>query len=167
MANQNNFTYCEETTRNHQITLNCSKCIQKIDAICKKDGAKNTCFKEEVCLNLDEYETFSSKRKGTERQKTMDFCIGVKSPNDKKNMVLVELRLKYKNINNLRKKELEEKINHSIDILGQTPIIMNHYYFVFSSDKKNEALSRLRRIYSNKSNVYGIDLCDLKQIFFQ
>lgn len=166
MANQNNLTYCKETTENHQIALNYSDCIQKIDSVCIKDGAKRTCFTNEICLNLDDYEVHNAKRNGTANQKTMDFCFGVKTPNDKKKIVLVELRLNYTNWKNLRKNELDEKISHSKVILGQSPIILNHFYFIFSSQIKNQAHNYLRRLYLNKSTVSGIDLNDLKKIYF-
>jgi hypothetical protein len=167
MANQNNLTYCKETTENHQIALKYSDCIQKIDSVCIKDGAKRTCFTKEVCLNLDDYEVHNAKRNGTANQKTMDFCFGVKTPNDKKKIVLVELRLNYTNWRNISRKELDEKINHSKVILGQIPIILNHYYFVFSPPIKNQAHNYLRRMYSNKNIVSGIELNDLKQNYFQ
>jgi len=85
----------------------------------------------------------------------------------KKNMVLVELRLNYTNWKNLSKKELDEKISHSKIILGQSPLILNHFYFIFSSQIKNQAHNYLRRLYMNKSTVSGIDLNDLKKIHFQ
>lgn len=166
MDNRNNLTYCKETTENHQIASNYSNCIQKIDCVCRKEGAKRTCFTNEICLNLDDYEVNNAKRNRRAEQKTMDFCFGVKTPNDKKKMVLVELRLKYKNWRNLGKNELDKKISHSKILLGQDPIILNHFYFIFSSEIKEQAHNYLRRLYSNKNTVSGIDLNDLKKNYF-
>ena len=82
-------------------------------------------------------------------------------------MVLVELRLNYKKVVNLDKKELDEKITHSKDILGHSPIILNKYYFVFQTNIRQQAVYYLRRLYINKNDVLGIDLDELQAIYFQ
>ncbi len=167
MDNPNNLNYCIETTKNHPIVLLHKDCIQNIHDVCLKDGAKRTGFTTEVCINIDAIEAADAKKNKKQRERTMDFCFGVKSKNNKPNMVLVELRLNYKKVVNLDKKELDEKITHSKDILGHSPIILNKYYFVFQTNIRQQAVYYLRRLYINKNDVLGIDLDELQAIYFQ
>ncbi len=168
MDNLNNLTYCSTTTNNHKIASICPQCVQKINAVCIKDGAKHTCFTNEVCLNIDDFETFLAQHEKRDKQKTMDFSFGVNIENrNEQKMILVELRLNYTNWRNISKKELDDKINHSKVILGHSPIISNQYYFVFKSDLKQQAHNHLRRLYLNRNFVFGVDLNELKNNFFQ
>lgn len=165
MAKLNNWTYCLQTTRNHQVARQHQNCIEKIDTLCKRDGARKTPFCDEVCINLDGVEKELAKEDKRNNRKTMDFSIGLKQGKQIR-LVLIELRLRYKNINNLSKSELDSKIKNSKAILGQSPNLLNHYYFIFAPNLKNQAHRNLRRLYSNKSIVSGVDLSDLKEIYF-
>lgn len=165
MVEQNKWNYCAKTTREHHVAIQHPNCIEEIDSLSKRDGAKKTPFQDEICINLDNVEICLAKKDKRNNRKTMDFSFGIKVINQSK-FVLVELRLNYKNINNLSKTELDSKIYNSKIILGQNPNLLNHYYFVFKSNLKNQAHRNLRRIYLNKNIVSGIDLLDLKNIYF-
>lgn len=165
MVKQSNWIYCYETTRGHRVAKSHSECIEPIDLVCKRDGARRTPFSHEVCLNLDKVEICLAQIESRSSRKTMDFSLGLKH-NTQKRIALVELRLRYRNINNLSKTELDSKINNSITILGHSPNILNRYYFVFSSQLKNQAHRNLRRLYANKSIVSGVDIKDLKEVLF-
>jgi len=167
MAEQNNWTYCVLTTKAHCISKCHPDCIEKIDTVCKNDGAKHTPFENEICLNLDKVEINQAKFEKRDRRKTMDFSLGLKHSDYNQNrFLLVELRLRYKNVNNLSQNELKLKIDNSRNILGNNPVIINHYYFVFPSQLKHQAHRNLRRLFSNKSFVSGVDLDDIKRIYF-
>ena len=95
----------------------------------------------------------------------MDMSFGIKKGNSKE-MILCEYRLRYKNINNISKSELDSKIKFSIDILGYEIAIHNIYLFIFSNKLKQQAYNKLRRLYFYKPNHVAIDLEELKSTFF-
>ncbi|EZH75887.1 hypothetical protein ATO12_03595 [Aquimarina atlantica] len=165
MAPQNKWKYCENTTKRHPLCLKFLDCIESIDSICISDGAKKSPFSEEICLNLDKVESNLARKEKRNARKTMDFSFGSKSGNEKRT-VLCELRLNYKNVNNIKKSELDSKVSNSKGLLGHSPTIYSPNLFIFSSKLKNQAINRLRRLYSNKSNVAVMDLSDFKKFFF-
>ncbi|MGQ1927646.1 hypothetical protein [Ornithobacterium rhinotracheale] len=166
MDKQSKYTYCKETTEEHSIARECGDCVQKIVEVCVNEGARNVpSTYDNNCLNLDKYEEYKAIRERRDKQKTMDLCIGVKC-RDKRGMLLIELKLKYKNPNNLVGKELLDKIKNSKNILGHTPMILDRYYFIFKRDIKEQAYNRLKRLFNNKKNFFVIDLEQLEQEYF-
>lgn len=166
MDKQNNLSYCDKTTRNHRVLKKCPQSLQNINDVCKKDGAKKTPFNNQVCINVDELEINRVKGAAGNRSKTMDMALGLSVGGNKPNMALVELRLNYKEVKNIKKPELDAKILHSKNLLGHTPSILNHYYFIFQSKLKNQAYSHIRRLYSNKNIVTVEDLNGMYNLLF-
>lgn len=167
MAQPNNqWQYCEQTTKNHQINKKVGVALKSIDFVCKRDGAKKTPFSEQECIDLDEVETFLASNEKRQKIKTMDVSFGI-SKGKRGQMVLCELRLNFKNVNNIGRKDLDEKMNNSKRILGHDPSIFSKSFFVFSSKLKQQATNRLRRLYANKSIIEVTDLEGLKAQFFQ
>lgn len=165
MAEQSEWQYCTEITKNHVVPKVHRDCLERLDFVCKNDGAKKTPFEDEICVNIDKVEESLAKKDRRDKRKIMDLSFGLVAKKESR-FVLVELRLRYKNVNNLSKTELDSKILTSKSILGQSPNLLNHYYFVFNSKLKHQAHRNLRRLFANKKIVSGIDLTDLKNEFF-
>ncbi len=165
MAQQNNWTYCEETLERHPLSRSFPECIEPLNGICLTEGARKSPFNEEKCLNIDKVESLLAQREKRDLRKTMDLSIGLKLGQEIK-IMLCELRFNYKNVNNLKKSDLDSKMQNSQTLLGHQPPIHKPYLFVFNSSVKNQAYSVLRRLYSNKSIVEAIDLMDLKSKYF-
>ena len=166
MALQNKWKYCADTTNQHPISKKFKDCVEKLDTLCKEEGAKKTPFSKEQCLNIDRVENILAQNEKRNARKTMDISFGLKSGNEKR-VILCELRLNYKNVNNLKKSELDSKISNSRNILGHSTVIFNPSLFIFTSQIKNQAYRLLRRLYSNKNTVKAIDLNDLKKYYFE
>lgn len=165
MGTQNKWKYCKIATNQHPLCVSDKSCIELINAVCIAEGAKKTQFATEVCLNLDKLEGKFAQKDKRNARKTMDISFGVSSGNEQRT-VLCEFRLNYKNVNNLKKSELDSKILNSKSIVGHSPLIYTPYIFVFNSKVKNQALRTLRRLYSNRNNTIAFDLNELKAIYF-
>lgn len=165
MAQQNKWKYCEKTTNQHSIYIKGNSYIEPIHDVIAEEGQKRNPFTDEVCINLDKYEGYLAQKEKRGKRKTMDISFGVKLGRDKRT-VLCELRLNYKNVNNLRKKELDSKIDNTKNIVGHNPVIYTPFIFVFSKKIKNQAFRTLRRLYSNRTNMLALDIDDLKNKYF-
>jgi hypothetical protein len=166
MELQNDWKYCEATTCGHNLAKKYSDCIESIHALIRNEGGKKSLFKDEKCLNLDKIETKQAQEKKQEiKFATMDCSFGI-SYRKQKRMILCEYRLRYKNVNNISKTELDSKIAHSKNVLGATCIIHNCYLFIFSSEIKEQAKNKLRRLYNGNKAVKAMDVNELKELYF-
>ncbi|KAA6346011.1 hypothetical protein EZS27_006436 [termite gut metagenome] len=161
MELQNKWKYCEATTCEHNLAIKHPDCIESIHAVIRNEGGKKSFFKTEKCLNLDKIETKQAQEKKQEIKATMDCSFGI-SHGKQKRMILCEYRLRYKNVNNLSKTELDSKITHSKNLLGTTYVIHNCYLFVFNPEIKKQAIHRLRWLYNGSKNREVIDINKLK-----
>ena len=166
MVEKNNWKYCKETTIQHPIALKFENCVEDIGTVSIAEGAKKSPFSHEVCINLDKVERLLAKKQKREAQRTMDISFGIKYGNQKR-ILLCEYRLNYKNVNNLKKSELDLKISNSKSLVGQDPLVHNYYLFIFNSNLKNQAYHVLRRLYANNNTIEVMDLIDLKNHFFE
>lgn len=151
-------TYSEQTTTNHPLAHRYQKLI---DTVLKNEGARATPFTTEKCIDLDQFEV--DNRRGTNRENTMDFCIGL----DDRKMLLVEAKLRVTELRNLGKTELVEKIRHSLDILNQydfQPAKQN--VFLFSENKIGQARSHVKRLFQNSPNLYIFSVQEFKENIF-
>ncbi len=166
MANStNNWKYSDAITKNHKI-VSTYNCIENIDKLCLTEGARQTPFKNEVCLNLDAYER---KTNTNELDCTMDFAFGVvdKINTKTEGMILVELKLNCSTGNSLNAKNLNNKIKHSGQILGNNPPIQKPYYFIFNKKHLSECKNRLVRCFNgNIQKAIATDINNLHSIFF-
>lgn len=93
-----------------------------------------------VCLDLDTYER--SVRPHS-LNNTMDAAVGVSDYHHtrrvNKRLILVELRLDYKNVNNLSGTELKRKSSHSRELLGEEIPVSPVEYFVFNKNVAEQA----------------------------
>ncbi len=164
MAKQIKWKYCVSTTKSI-ISQFQSTCLQDINQIIVSEGGKNPPFTKEIAVNLDQYEVENAKKSKRNRYHTMDMVFAVIDHNSKY-IILTELRLKYRNVNNLRKSELVQKINDSKQIIGYSITFFSTYYFIFKNNLVQQASNKLRRLFLNKSNYVAINIYDLKSKFF-
>ena len=168
MVTQSKWLYCCDTTKEHSVSKRYPNCLEKIDEITKGESIKKlkTRFSEEIALNLDKVESDRTRGKGNSNS-TMDIAFGIKKEGKSKQFILCEYRLNYKNVNNIKKSDLDSKISHSKNLLGAEIPIQTSYLFVFSSKIQKTALNKLRRFSSNKSTLYvAIDVPKLYSSYF-
>lgn len=166
MGKQNSWLYCSNTTKEHGLSKKHSGCVEKIYDITISEGGKKPPFSSEVALNMDKIELSIAKKDKRNARKTMDMAFGVKRGRSKQ-FVLCEYRLNYKNPNNIRKSELDSKLLYTKSLLGNEPAVHNNYLFIFLSNIKQQAISKLRRLYSSRPNYMAIDVPELKSRFFK
>lgn len=151
-------TYSEQTTSNHPLAHRYQKLI---DTVLKNEGARNTPFTTEKCIDLDQLEIDLSR--GQDRDKTMDFMIGLTS----KQMLLVEAKLNVKSPNNLGKKELEEKIRHTKEILIEREVsIAKEKVFLFDDHVIGKARYYISQLFQKNPNVKIYTVKEFKEIVF-
>jgi hypothetical protein len=165
MERPNDWKYCETTTCEHNLAIKYPDCIESIHAVIHNEGGKKSFFKTEKCLNLDKIEIKQAQEKKHEIKATMDCSFGIFHGKQKR-MILCEYRLRYKNVNNLSKTELDSKITHSKNLLGTICVIHKCYLFVFSSEIKEQAKNKLRRLYNGSKAIEVIDVNELKLFYF-
>ena len=93
-------------------------------------------------------------------------CTFAISDDSKTEMLLVEFRFNYKNLQNLNRNKLVDKVECSQEILGNSIPINEKSIFIFQKNLKAQAQSRIYRMYPRVPNNYlAMDLDDLKKFF--
>lgn len=167
MATQNKWVYCLKTTTNHPISERYKDCLELLDEITQKESDKKvkTPFLNEMALNLDAVETASPR---TKNKATMDVAFGIsKNAGKSGQIILCEYRLNYKSVKKISKSGLDAKIKGSSELLGGEVPIYKPYLFVFNSNVKASAISKLRRFSSNKVVYRALDIQDLYHDYFK
>lgn len=145
MEYQTAMTYSENVTTSHPLA---QRYQILLDAALRKEGARNTPFTTEKCIDLDKYETERSR--GRDKGKSMDFMTGLSN----RQMLLIEAKLEVKEPINLKKAELEGKIRQSLDILREHEYeIAREKVFLFSADKIGRARSHVSKLFNNNPNL--------------
>ncbi len=156
---------CEDTLYNiinNPNDLNPNK-ISNIEAI-----QTDFCFsKNYKVINLDR----TSNNIGCKpTPSSMDIVFGIIDNNKQSNVVLIELKFNITKLNNIRKVDLEKKVNDSISTLKtffRITNIYDKYYFVFIADKIELAKARLHRMYPEINlNFIAIGHKEIETIFF-
>ncbi len=167
MEQQHKLFYCLSTTIEHPVAKKHPKSVELFkDVIIREGGSKKNVFANEKCINLDSVETAMSQADKRSENSTMDCAFGL-TDGKKKQIIMCEFRLNYKSVSNISKSEIDSKIKHSKLILGQEPSLLNQHLLIFKSELKNQAFSRIRRLYSNKNIVSVLDISELKNQYFQ
>lgn len=122
------------------------------------------------CLNLDLLECVRRDRRKARKKNnpSMDIAFFVEE-DGKKFTVLIEFRLNYKVISNIKKDDLDKKVKYSTSFSKhflKLPIYPKQY-FVFPSKKRPEFERRLRRMNPQCSpNYIAVDVINLYNTFF-
>ena len=134
--------------------------LKNFNALVKQEGGPTNVFPDAMrCIDLDAYE--KGLKKGIHNP-TVDAVIGVFSGKISE-LVLVELRLNYKNADNLSPTKLEEKVSCSKNILSGKlhPIV----YFVFNHRVQSQARSWFARAkWGGKKHFKAITIPELNQL---
>ncbi len=163
--------YCRKSTINHNIALSHNSCLQNINTLIIDEGYLGTDLfftNEEIILNMDRAETIFAPLENRLQKKSMDMAFGIKSPDSiNTKMLMVELRLNYKNPNNLNRAEIEEKVEGTSRILSNIPAIYKLYIFIFKTEQLEEAINRLYRMIPKiNTNYVVMDIHQLKEKYF-
>lgn len=136
--------------------------LKNFNALVKQEGGPANVFPGAMrCIDLDAYE--KGLKKGIHNP-TVDAVIGVFSGKISE-LVLVELRLNYKNTNNLSTKKLEEKVSCSKNILSGCGKLHPIVYFVFNKQVQPKARNRFARAkWGGKKNFKAITIPELNQL---
>lgn len=140
--------YNNDIVQQHPI-YNC--CKSTLNDVSNRDYPNTNYFNPDIeCLDMDTYEVKTHKG---QQDKTVDAVIGVGAYTNNRfsngRLLLVELRIDYKNADNLSQHELEGKVVHTRQLLGTQIICDSSSFFVFS---ENVAPQALRWMASHKHN---------------
>lgn len=130
------------------------KCAGTLQELSQRDYSDKYEFNPNIeCLDLDVYE--KNTRKGN-LNRTMDAVIGICDCSTKKHksnerLLLVELRMGYRNVNNLSVTDLVNKVSHSKIILGTEIPIDKNNIFIFDDKVYPQAV----RWFSSRGNARG------------
>lgn len=153
--------YCKTTTQDHGLYRSYPSCRIKMCEIVANEGGQGRLFSNEVVLNLDAIEELLARHDRRNKRNTMDITFGYSEQNgngriNNKCMCLVDFKYRVANVLNLKKTELEDKVNGSIGIIGREIPIHKGYYFVFKKEIDAQARNRIARLFNNKTIYQAI-----------
>ncbi len=161
----------QEVTQNHPCLLNCKCALQNIYDIILKDCQDSTLlnhfifFKEntKMVISGDELEKCLALNENKLKSVDIIFCITVNNINK---MVLVELKLNKTNSGNIKKVDLENKIDGSKKRIGNVYPIYENYYFVFYESIKAEATKKIKNLFQNSGKYVVLSHKEIQPTFF-
>lgn len=161
--------YSKQKTVSHIVAQNYSSCLVDIDQLIFQDDDSlfevGNKFDNSNVIDLDGVEILRAKTERRNQKSTMD-CTFAISNEFKTEMLLVEFRFNYVNLQNLNRNKLVDKVECSHEILGDSLPINENSIFIFQKNLKAQAQSRLYRMYPRVPNNYIVmDLDDLMQFF--
>lgn len=165
--------YSKEETLKTSLAQQFKGCVKDYNIIFKgNDNNLNVTpnyFTDVEVIDFDCIEEKLSDLQDRKQVKSVDSIFVISDNSLNREIVLVELRLNYINMANLKREELEEKVNETIKTLGKFEKISIHgeYFFVFQPNRTEEARNRLSRMNPKIPATYiSIDIDNLKQRFF-
>ncbi|MCD7937227.1 MAG: hypothetical protein LUG98_10235 [Tannerellaceae bacterium] len=163
--------YCETTTLNHSLARTYPEQVEPLYDLFKAEGGPADFFGEQQAINLDKIEKELCKKKNSP-DPTMDLAMGISrlpGENDVRKgrqILLVELKFRVTNPNQLRRTEIEGKITYSRQLVfSEIPICPGHV-FIFSSTCLQQARRHIARLYLNKPTVRVMDAQEFKDTYF-
>lgn len=161
--------YSKQKTASHIVAQTYPSCLVDIDQLIFKDDDSllevGNEFDNSDVIDLDGVEILRAQTERRNQKSTMD-CTFAISDESKTEMLLVEFRFNYVNLQNLNRNKLVDKVECSHEILGDSIPINENSIFIFQKNLKAQAQSRLYRMYPRVPNNYLVmDLDDLKQFF--
>lgn len=157
--------YNNNETLNHIVSKSYPCCVKDFnEVVFNEDDSLSEIpdyFAETDVIDLDCVEIERARIERRNQISTMD-CTFAISDNENLEMLLVELRFNYKNLSNLNRQKLIDKVSGSLSILGNTVKINNTYVFIFQPNLVEQATSRMRRMNPIIPNNYiAMDLNEL------
>ena len=158
--------YSKQATSDYARAINKEECLESVDKLIKRDGyiGQDLGFAgDEVVLNMDCVEHRIASKEKRKTVKSMDSSFIT----DNGEVVFMEYRFNYENLKNLDRKELLDKVTGSTIALDSPENLHGTYYFVFNSNLKQQAISRLNRMNPKiPQNYAAIDMSDVMALFF-
>lgn len=138
--------YCEKTTIDHHLSRKYPKQLETINTIFTNEGLKQQIFNQERAINLDKIEIELCRGKCS-LQPTMDFAIGLSKEGRNCQILLVELKLNVDIPANVTRKEIDDKVKHSVEMLSHNPQICFEKCVLFRKNQIAVARSYMARLY--------------------
>jgi hypothetical protein len=162
--------YSKSQTLNHMESVNKPECLKNLnDLIIKEgyDGVNNVFDNEVTILDLDCVESKNAMKERRTNRSSMDCTFAIEDEiTGNVEMLLVELRFNYVNMQNLTRRKLLDKVSGSRIALGSSVKINDDNIFIFKSELKEQAKSRLFRMLPKIPNNYLVmDMLDLKATY--
>ncbi|MBE2288916.1 MAG: hypothetical protein IAE95_05135 [Chitinophagaceae bacterium] len=168
--------YCKTTTENHSVAFDFPNCIEAFDTIITNEDENHIIatplFREdETAINLDAVERIAANNEARDLNKSIDIAFGLSEiGTNVRFIVMTEFKLNYQNgVRNFKLKDINEKITHSSNLLGNTVSIYPVCFFVFSENHVNEAINKLSRFYPDpevRKTRLAITIHSLRSFFF-
>lgn len=170
---ESNFKYSKEALYKHKIVLDYPFLLENINYVLENESKECTnCSlpyfeNNELVINLDLLEkTLLEKNIIQQRLQSVDIAFAILYEN-KINMLLVELKLNVKTPNNIEKVSLENKINNSINRLGNQHPIHEKFIIIFPNKMIEQAKRRFFRMNPRlNSNFVPMDTQSFKNLYF-
>lgn len=137
--------YNNDVLKQHSLYRHCASTL---NAVSERDYPNKNYFNPLIeCLDMDTYE---KKQCSGNADCTVDTVIGISTCKNKvtssNRLLLVELRLDYINAKNLSKSELEQKVEHTKDLLSSELSIEQNNIFIFTDNVAQQARSFMTRL---------------------
>lgn len=163
--------YSKGLTLIHPASLNKPECIKAFNDLNITEGysGPSDLFSSDIIvLDLDCVEAKISADEHRIRRSSMDCTFAIENEETNSNeMLMVELRYNYSNLQNLTRTKLLDKVSGSTLALGNSVIISNIFIFIFTTILKEQARSRLFRMLPKvPSNYIVMDIYELKEKYF-
>lgn len=158
-------------TENHLVSKLYPDSLVDLDLLIHREDSESTGvktqFNNSLVIDLDCVERVKATKECRRRFSTMDCTLAIRDETET-NMLLVELRLNYKNLQNLNRNKLIDKVTGSTLLLSESPVIHPEYIFIFKTELKSQARNRFYRMSPRISNNYIVmDINDLSQKYFK
>lgn len=163
--------YANQATVDFAKAIGKEDCLEPIDKLIIKEGCEDQFpdIKGDILvLDMDCVEWKDALIEKRDRFKSMDSAFIIENENEiNQEIVFVEFRFNYKNLSNLKKQELFDKVEGSTAAIKQNVKINQNYYFVFNSNLKQQAISRFNRMNpAMPQHFIAVDMNDIREIFF-
>lgn len=122
--------YSKEVTESHPFLLNGEKTL-KIREVIKKEHGSGEKFNEQTCFQLDD---FDKKRRAERSRSGVDIVFSLTT----NNVLLVEAKFQVvseQKVNSAFRQSLNKKLEDSIDILGEPPMVLRSPFVILANDQ--------------------------------
>lgn len=163
--------YSRELTENHPMALDKPECLKNFNDLNLNEGFDGVIdlFDDSIIvLDLDCVELKDAKRERRNQNSSMDCTFAIQDETTgNSQMLLVELRYNYTNMQNLTRKKLIDKDTFSRLALGNSTTSTPESIFIFHKDLNAQAKSRLFRMLPRVPSEFVVmDIYELKTEYF-
>ena len=160
--------YKEAATISHPAISNPQfhRCLIDFSFLVVQEGGTPNPFSEEKTISVDCLEVTAAQNEKRPPRKTMDAAFVIEHLRKTvRQTVLVEFKFRVRNVENLRKQEIEDKVKNSKMLLGNEPPVLHRYFFIFKEGIKHQAINRISRIFKKPYNELEYEVTDLPALF--